>query len=189
MFWKSLRPFRKRTVLILSVLLFGALAVGAGIAISVSADSSKNGAEDKDSGGRGHEQALAFAQCMRDHGIPNYPDPQQQGGRVQLNSGLNQNTPVAEKAMAGCRELMPQGLGAGPGGSLDGARVSAWVKCLRQNGVPAFPDPDIQLTNMKVDVATAGIDPRSTQFQKAIKACQSRYPGGTLELQRPGGGQ
>jgi hypothetical protein len=30
---------------------------------------------------------LAFAQCMRSHGLPNYPDPSQTGGGLAVGSG------------------------------------------------------------------------------------------------------
>lgn len=185
MFWKSRKPFNTRTVLIVSLLFISAAA---GVVWSMGAESSAG--ESSSSPGAGYQQALVFAQCMRDNGIANYPDPQQEGSRIQLNSGLNMNTPVAEKATRACRASLPQGAGTGPdGGRIDPVGLAAWVECLRRDGAPAFPDPDVSGTHMTVDLGTVGSDPRSPEFQKAVRACQSRYPGGTLELQGAGGQQ
>jgi hypothetical protein len=168
-------------VLIVSLLLFGAAA---GVLWSMGGESSAD--ESVSSPGAGYQQALAFAQCMRDNGIVNYPDPQQKDGRIQLNGGLNLDSPVAERATQACRSVMPENRGP-EGGRIDPARLGTWVQCLRQSGAPAFPDPDVTGDHMTVDLSGAGVNPRSSQFQKAIRACQAHYPGGTLELQGPGG--
>jgi hypothetical protein len=50
---------------------------------------------------------LHFAQCMREHGAPNYPDPTFPPGRgIELPTvpGLNLNSPAVEKASATCNK-------------------------------------------------------------------------------------
>jgi hypothetical protein len=52
--------------------------------------------------------AVRFSQCMRRHGVANYPDPQfGPGGRVALQvggsgSGLDPNSPIFQRAMETC---------------------------------------------------------------------------------------
>lgn len=48
--------------------------------------------------------ALAHAACMRDHGLPNFPDPSFNGGNQSLNlgPGLNPNSPAFQRAAKAC---------------------------------------------------------------------------------------
>jgi hypothetical protein len=60
-------------------------------------------------------EALKFAQCMRAHGLPDFPDPSAGGGLIiqQNNSGeksssnLNPNSPVFQAAQKACQSLAP----------------------------------------------------------------------------------
>lgn len=49
------------------------------------------------------------AQCIRDHGFPNYPDPDAKGN-TQIDSkklGVEPSDPTFQKAMQECQKLMP----------------------------------------------------------------------------------
>lgn len=52
------------------------------------------------------QKMLAFSQCMRSHGITNFPDPTFQNGRVGLmigpSSGIDPNSPAFKKAQQAC---------------------------------------------------------------------------------------
>jgi hypothetical protein len=58
------------------------------------------------------EAALAFAECMREHGV-NMPDPQFGGkGKVSIQikkGGLDPNSPAFEEAQEACRKKVPGG--------------------------------------------------------------------------------
>jgi hypothetical protein len=61
------------------------------------------------------QQALANAQCMRAHGVPNFPDPQFDADgaatmRFDKGSGIDPNSPAFQRAQQAC---MKKG---GPGG-------------------------------------------------------------------------
>ena len=63
------------------------------------------------------EQALAFSQCMRDHGI-DMPDPQFSGdGKVKMriggpgSSGPSPESPAFQQAQEACQSKMPGGKG------------------------------------------------------------------------------
>jgi len=49
---------------------------------------------------------LAFSQCMRSHGITNFPDPTFQGNRVALQlrvgTGIDPNSPAFQSAQKAC---------------------------------------------------------------------------------------
>src|SRR5687768_18125310 len=50
---------------------------------------------------------LTFAQCMRDNGVPNFPDPVDDG--INLGgTGIDRNTPEFKAAQKACEPLLPQ---------------------------------------------------------------------------------
>ena len=72
------------------------------------------------------------------------------------------------------------GTAGGPsGGALrlagGGKTIAQFSSCMRSHGEPNFPDPDAQ-GNLNIS-PSAGIDPRSPQFQAAQKACVGLLPG------------
>ena len=51
---------------------------------------------------------LAFAKCMRAHGVAEFPNPDGQGGQLGPGSGINPASPAFEAAINGpCRPLAP----------------------------------------------------------------------------------
>ena len=65
-----------------------------------------NGGHPKPLSAAQRTQALAMSQCMRAHGITNFPDPsfQDGGARIQLGSstGLNPQSPAFQAAQKAC---------------------------------------------------------------------------------------
>jgi len=53
---------------------------------------------------------LKFSQCMRSHGVPDFPDPALNGGSVSLGSkgaGMSANAPQFQAAVTACQHLAP----------------------------------------------------------------------------------
>jgi len=65
------------------------------------------------------DQLLAFAKCMRSHGVPAFPDPQAVNGHINFPATAGQNdpsSPVVTAAAAACRSKLggkSPALGAG----------------------------------------------------------------------------
>jgi len=64
---------------------------------------------------------LRFAQCMRSHGLPNFPDPTLNpaglsGFAIAGSSGVDRNSPIFQAAGNACKNLM-QGLPGPTGGN------------------------------------------------------------------------
>jgi len=147
------------------------------------------------------QAALAFSQCMRSHGIPDFPDPVTQAGGgvgLQISGGqggaLDPNSTTFKSAMTACQSLMPGGGPQTAGGQIDPqnqAQLLAYSKCMRDHGVANFPDPVFQGASVSLNVPD-GVDPNSPTFQAAQKACQSlmAMPGasGAPNLQSGNGG-
>lgn len=83
---------------------------------------------------------LKYAQCMRSHGVPNFPDPSTSGGLVVPND-IDVQSPAFKSTQQACGKLA-QG-GGGPGSSSEGRTLQllALARCMRKHGVPNFPDP------------------------------------------------
>lgn len=90
--------------------------------------------------GRG-QSMLAFSECMRSHGVTNFPDPGS-GGLNLDGTGINPFAPAFKAAQATCGKLLP---GGGPGrhkaSEQQKQQLVAESQCMRTHGVPDFPDP------------------------------------------------
>ena len=101
-------------VLIAGPLACGLLAAACGSSGSggppVASISSSPSASATSSGGSARASMLAFARCMRAHGITDYPDPDANGNlplNGQPGSDLNKNNPQFKAAAAACKSLRP----------------------------------------------------------------------------------
>jgi hypothetical protein len=95
------------------------------------------------SGGSTHEQALAYAGCIRSHGVPLWPDPESSGAfdkskltPHQLGVGVSQ-IGTAERA---CKSLLPTYSAAQQSHVL--AQALTFSRCMRAHGATDFPDPE-----------------------------------------------
>jgi len=87
--------------------------------------------------------ALAFASCMRSHGVPSFPDPSGGGGGIQLGAtGVNPQSPAFKSARKACGGLLPGGHPGGPPATQSQFLAALkFSRCLRTHGQPDFPDP------------------------------------------------
>jgi hypothetical protein len=163
---------------------------GGGASNDTSAAGSGDGGAGAASGGasaaQASDQAVKYSQCMREHGVKEFPDPQ--NGRTILRagpgSGLNPDSPTFKAAEKACQSLQPAGAQNGGGGGGDAALE--FSKCMRENGVPKFPDP--QTSGGKVTMRLgpdSGVDPNSASFKAAQAKCGSMMPGGATQGTAP----
>lgn len=134
---------------------------------------------------------LAYAQCMRAHGVPDFPDPNAQGEFVIQggpNSDLDPNSPQFQAANKDCQRFTPgTGLGSGPSPAQVAklqAQALKYSQCMRSHGIADFPDPSFQGGGIRISIRAgpgSDLNPNSPQFQAAQQACQKLLPG------RPGG--
>jgi len=121
---------------------------------------------------------LAFARCMRANGVPNFPDPIPGRGLRFSSAGIDPAAPAFRAAQSKCRNFLPAGL-PGPGTQTHPsaqtlARLVRIARCMRDHGVPQFPDP-----RTSVPSNTAGIA-EITDFDGVILLLPA-----TLNLQAP----
>jgi hypothetical protein len=149
-----------------------------------SSSGSGGGAQFAIAGGAG--KLAQFAECMRTHGLPNFPQPNAQGViSGNADSGIDPSSPQFQHAQQSCAKDLPGGTPSPAQAAQMRAKAVAFSACMRAHGEPNFPDPTFHGSTTKVSIqigAGTGIDPHSAQFQHAQQACQSILPG------RVGGG-
>jgi hypothetical protein len=132
------------------------------------------------------QRALAYARCMRQHGV-NIPDPKfDANGRIaqRLPAGIGPDDPKFKAADQACKQYAPSGEPERPDPRTQQQMV-AYARCMRQHGVN-IPDPK---PGGGIDAnGEAGVDPKSPKFKAADQACQQYAPQGGEEQQQFSGG-
>jgi hypothetical protein len=119
----------------------------------------------------------AYSACMRRNGVPKFPDPSSDG-RLRLKAGpgtgIDPESAQFRSAAKACAKLAPKGGPSPAQQAEDREQLLEFAACMRQHGLPNFPDP----TNGGLVIKRGGdIDPNSPQFKAAEKACEDRLPG------------
>jgi hypothetical protein len=157
------------------------------------------------------EALMAFSQCMRDNGIPDYPDPTLNAdGSIGFgfvrggleDSGIDPRSEEFGAARDICAEHL-EGIALGRGGEgFDETELTdtllAFAQCMRDHGVP-MDDPDLSGFGPGRGEGDGGgpfadIDFDDPEVQEAFEACQEEVNftgpggGGFGGGGRPGGG-
>jgi hypothetical protein len=187
----GVRPWRTTGVV-------GALAVTALLAAACGGSSP---ATNTFAPGATYAQVLAFAKCMRLHGVSQFPDPDREGNFNNATiQALESNNSQDRNALFPCRSVLPN---AGTGLTVEQIQqiqqqnVADAVKaahCMRAHGITNFPDPAATTgasgVNWQpvVSAMQAGKFSTSTpSYEAALKACNNkREDGGIIP---PGLGQ
>jgi hypothetical protein len=116
------------------------IAVGCGVVVTACGSSGKSGTG---SSSKGEAAGIKFADCMRSHGVPNFPDPGPGGGiQISSGSGINPQSPAFQSARNACSKFMPGGGPArGPASESRKLEMLRLAECMRSHGVSGFPDP------------------------------------------------
>jgi len=131
-----------------------------------------------------YDDELKYAQCMRTHGVPNFPDPSSSGS-FQMPAGTNRSSP----AFAACQKFLPGrgsgGLGSGPPPTAAAlAQMLKVSQCMRRHGISDFPDPRTSIPPIPpitagvisdrdgvILIFPRGFDEQSPQFTQAAAVC------------------
>jgi len=152
----------------------GVLLAIVGIALLAACSSSSSTASGGSATSSAYTKALAYAKCIRAHGVPGYPDPNSKGQFVQQNGSSlpNVSQAVVNAASTACQSLLPPTMIKGSAGLKATNKQLEFAKCMRSHGVPNFPDPGPggQFT------LPPGLNYQSPQLQNADKACQKIMP-------------
>ncbi|WP_144057242.1 hypothetical protein [Micromonospora lupini] len=119
------------------------------------------------------DRQLAFARCMRENGV-DMPDPEP-GGRPNFRFGPDVDQQKVQAAMEKCQDKLPNG-GQGPQLNPEQAeQMRALAKCMRENGVPDFPDPDAD-GRLRVGTGDNAINIGDPALRAAMEKCRQLAP-------------
>lgn len=171
----------------------GRLAAAAALAVLATAC---GGSTSSSAGAPTYAQEVAFAQCMRGHGVPDFPDPNSLGGYTLTNNGsiegaggaaVDINSSQAQKAYGDCRHVLPGGPSIEQLEQLEQQAQQRRAKelpellrfsqCMRGHGVPDFPDLGSSGQSPPPG-GGAALDPNTPQFKTAEAVCQHLLPPG-----------
>ena len=173
-------PTARSTAAIIATAALALLAACGGSPSS----STGSGGSPKAAGSSSSPSALAYSQCVRAHGVPNFPDP---GSDGQIPKGSAQQFGVSssqlQAAQTVCQNLLP----AGPNHLFPASEVQqllagmrTFAHCMRSHGVPNWPDPSTFSNGQPVfDISSHGITNsvrRSPRVQTAMTECQHLLP-------------
>lgn len=143
------------------------------VGLVAAAIAAASGAAAQETSAERQEAALVHAQCMRDNGYAEFPDPEPNGDfRIRIDP---ESAPRFEAAAAACQHLAPEGL---RGEDLDPEALEELLKfaqCVRENGLPDFPDPDAK---GRFDPRRVGVGPDDPRLETAMEACRNEVGGG-----------
>jgi hypothetical protein len=103
----------------------------AGSASSAGAGGTKKASE--------RDEAVKFAECMRGHGLSDFPDPTASGEFVY---GISVSPAVWARILGECKYLQPPGTLSAKRSPVQQSAALRFAQCIRENGVKDFPDPE-----------------------------------------------
>jgi hypothetical protein len=125
---------------------------------------------------------LAIAECMRSHGVPNFPDPTggPGGGGFSIDTspgsstvtinGITFSGPAFVSAEKICKLSVG---GSGPAPISESAKLAAlhFAECMRRHGVPNYPDPKFPAGGGILLPKLAGLNSYSPAVEQAAATC------------------
>jgi hypothetical protein len=151
-----------------------ALATVALIGAGCSNGSAENGNTGTGTGGdkkaTDRDKAVKFAECVRAHGVSDFPDP---NAKNDFEYGVSVSPAVWKKAIDACKELQPPGTLSSKRSTKQQSASLKFAQCIRENGVKDFPDPvngqPLVDTNRIPSAATEG---GMTVLNAAMQKCR-----------------
>ena len=123
-------------------------------------------------------QTLVYARCMRQHGVPTFPDPTSTGlPKSQVLTARKANSARFDSAESACGHLLPSGGGNGETPAeiaRDWTQDRQFAQCMRHDGVPNWPGPtDRSTTDTRpvFRITAVGLDGNSPQLRAKAQHC------------------
>jgi hypothetical protein len=84
------------------------------------------------------DKAVKFAECIRAHGVSDFPDP---NAKNDFEYGVSVSETVWTRAVEACKDLQPPGTLSAKRTPKQQSASLRFADCIRKNGVKDFPDP------------------------------------------------
>lgn len=116
--------------------------------------------------------AVEYAECMRSHGMPSFPDPTRNSVNAIKDfdmTGISLSSPQYTAANKACSHLLPNG--GHPTSADQQQQVANNLKiaqCMRTHGISDFPDPSADGSFL---LQGSNLNPNNPLFEASAKAC------------------
>lgn len=124
--------------------------------------------------------AVAFSECMRAHGLHEFPDPgariigpSSSIGGIEIPAAIDMQSPAFQTAQDACRGLLSAVLSPSGKPSITAgvkAALIAKAQCMRTHGVPTYQDPTFPARG-GIAVTDSGTNPQSPAYRQAELTC------------------
>jgi hypothetical protein len=154
---------------------------------STTSGSAEGGGPPAESRAGAQSKIVAYARCMRSHGVAHFPEPVEGSIRIAPSTRIDPGSAQFQAADGACRSLLPGGGKFGKGPQSEAERQQqvkdkvAFASCMRSHGVPTFPDPNSEGELRLATVRAAGIDVHSPLVQAAAQTCLPAAGGALTE--------
>jgi hypothetical protein len=124
-----------------------------------------------------YQQELAYAECMRAHGLPTFPDPQNDGTFNSTRANANDfHGTLFLSANRACAHL--EGAGETPAQFQQNVRQTLrYAACMRAHGIAGF-QANVQGSRITVGIQGPGSEMNTPDFLAAQRACRKLSPFG-----------
>jgi hypothetical protein len=127
------------------------------------------------------DRALQFQQCMREHGVEVHTSEDKGGVSIAASPGSLEDKQKMTAATEACRMYLPGGGDKPELSPEDIDRLRRFAQCMRDHGVPEWPDPDPQTGELHFD-GEVNVK-RNPKLPDALKACENLQPGASKGVQ------
>jgi len=163
----------KRLIVFLAWLAFCAALAACGSGASQQAAGSAGGTP----GASPDTQTAAIVQCYRAHGDPGFPDPVYDPSDGRWHFAISPAT-APESTRQACQHLFPSAAVSPPVPQAQFHELLQLAQCLRQHGVPNWPDPD---PDGAFPLPPALLQ-KTPGYVHAANACQRYMPSGGIDV-------
>jgi hypothetical protein len=163
--------------------LLAALALIAMVVLISACGSSAPSGSRTDSSGANNtaataQKAVKFAECMRNNGVSDFPDPGASGqftiDGIANGSSLDTSTPAFTQAISACKDLEPAGFMGSTRSPQQMQAALEFAQCIRADGVPDFPDPTNGQPLVDTNRIPSAAEPGGMSILKAaMQKCRS----------------
>lgn len=117
-----------------------------------------------------------IVQCYRSHGDPSFPDPVYDPGDGRWHFAISPGSAPATTQQA-CRHLFPSVNPSPPVPQAQFQQLVRLAQCIRQHGVPNWPDPDPDGSFP----LPPPLQTKTPRAEAALGACQRYVPSGGID--------
>ena len=154
-----------------------ALLALSALALAACGEDTPSAAGSADTQDKMRQAQLKFAACMREHGV-DMPDPSAEGGKqvfkVGGDSGISKEKfETAQKACEKYREEFRPELTEAQQQEFK-EQALAHARCMREHGIPDFPDPTFDAeggAKIRIQAGGGNLNPEDPKFKAAEEAC------------------